>query len=85
MEREPVMYLKEIKTGNLVEVLNLNDLFNPCHNSIIGRYHVGEEMQDATEFFKINLAFPSSESLPTCWTDAHYRSDTRMRQKSNSE
>jgi hypothetical protein len=39
-----------------------------------GRFHAGEEMQDPAGFSKSELAFPSGEDLPRCWTDPAYRS-----------
>jgi hypothetical protein len=53
--------------------LSLGDLFNPLHSYVIGRLHVGEEMQDAEKFEKVGLIFPSGEALPLCWVDVHYR------------
>ena len=38
-----------------------------------GRYHAGEEMQDAVAFKKSDLVFPSAEPLPRCWTDPRYK------------
>lgn len=67
------MFLKQLKEGHLVEVLSLGDLFNPLHSYVIGRLHVGEEMQDAEKFEKGGLIFPSGEALPLCWVDVHYR------------
>ncbi len=67
------MFLKEKENNHLVEVLSLNDLFNPIHQTLVGRLHYGEEVQDAEKFEKQNLAFPSGESLPKCWLDVHYR------------
>ena len=67
------MFLKERATGKLVEVLSLNDLFNPIHGSLVGRYNAGEELQDAEKFDKAGLEFLSGEALPQCWTDVHYR------------
>ena len=66
------MFLKE-KEGHLVEVLSLNDLFNPNHETVVGRLHFGEEMQDPEKFAKSDLVFPSGETLPQCWMDVHYR------------
>jgi hypothetical protein len=57
----------------LVEVLSLTDLFNPNHSEIIGRFHAGEEMQDAEKFAKVQMVFPSGEALPQCWLDSGYR------------
>ncbi len=67
------MYLKHKSSGDLVEVLNLEDLFDPCKSMIQGRFHAGEELQDAATFAKGELLFPSGEVLPLCWRDAHYR------------
>lgn len=69
------MFLKERSSTHLVEVLSLEDLFNPTHADVAGRYHYGEEAQDPETFAKIGLVFPSGEALPRCWTDAHYRDD----------
>lgn len=73
------MFLKESSTSHLVEVLSLNDLFDPHKSKIVGRYNVGEEMPDAANFDKAGLVFPSNESLPRCWVDVHYR-DHELRQ-----
>ena len=67
------MYLKQISTGDLVEVLSLSDLFNPNHGELVGRYTAGEERQDPDKFSKTDLQFLSGEALPRCWLDAHYR------------
>jgi hypothetical protein len=67
------MFLKQKKDHHLVEVLALNDLFNPIHDSVIGRLHYGEEAQEAERFPKSDLVFPSGEDLPRCWVDVHYR------------
>ena len=73
------MFLKDISSGHLVEILSLNDLFNLHHDTVIGRYHWGEEIQDPERFAKTGLAFPSGEPLPKCWTDPHYRDDELKR------
>ena len=67
------MYLKHKTSGNAVEVLTLDALFDPSRTMIQGRFHAGEELQDPAPFAKAELAFPSGESLPRCWLDAHYR------------
>ncbi len=67
------MFLKQISTGDMVEVLSLNDLFNPNRADLVGRYTAGEELQDPEKFAKADLKFPSGEALPVCWTDVHYR------------
>lgn len=67
------MFLKDKKTGDAVEVIDLAALFDPCVDSLRGRFHAGEEMQDAETFAKAGLVFPSGEALPRCWTDPDYR------------
>ena len=69
------MFLAERTSGHMVEVLSLHDLFNLYQQEIVGRYHCGEEVQDAETFRKSNLLFLSGEELPGCWTDPHYRED----------
>ena len=66
------MYLKECKSGDLVEVQDVVALFDPCADKIAGRFHAGEEMQDTESFPKVGLAFPSGEQLPRCWLDPSY-------------
>lgn len=68
------MFLQSRTSHDMVEVLSLNELFDPCIASITGRYHAGEEVQDSAQFAKIDLEFPSGEALPACWIDAEYRS-----------
>ncbi len=67
------MFLKEIETGHLVEVLGLKDLFDPFKKSIPGRYNIGEDLPDPEMFEKSGLQFMSGEALPRCWTDPEYR------------
>jgi hypothetical protein len=67
------MFLKDKKTGDAVEVIDLAALFDPCVNELQGRFHAGEEMQDPENFAKAGLVFPSGEPLPQCWTDPDYR------------
>jgi hypothetical protein len=67
------MFLKEKNSDRMVEVLELDDLFNPSHQELLGRYHAGEELQDPEQFSKQELEFPSGEPLPRCWVDPHYR------------
>lgn len=73
------MFLKHKADGKLVEVLSLNDLFNPNHRELVGRYNAGEELQDPEKFPKTDLEFLSGEPLPKCWTDLHYRDDELRR------
>ncbi|MEA3292177.1 MAG: acetyltransferase [Pseudomonadota bacterium] len=67
------MFLKEKKSGDLVEILDTAAMFDPFQNEVKGRYHRGEEMPDAEQFPKAALIFPSGESLPRCWVDSGYR------------
>ena len=67
------MFLREKQSGRMVEVLGLDDLFNPNHAELVGRFHAGEELQDPERFSKQGLEFPSGEPLPRCWIDVHYR------------
>ncbi len=72
------MFLKHRPSQNLVEVLTLPDLWDPCIATITGRFHAGEEMQDPEVFSKLDLVFPSDECLPRCWLDAHYRDHAQV-------
>ena len=73
------MFLKEKARGDLVEVLSLGDLIDPCSETLAGRYHHGEETQEPQTFLKRDLLFPSGEALPRCWVDPQYRSDELRR------
>ena len=66
------MFLKHKPSGDLVEVLTLDRMYDPCQKEIKGRFHAGEEMQDPEIFSKENLLFPSGEALPLCWLDPGY-------------
>lgn len=70
------MFLKHKPTGNLVEVLTLEQVYEPSWDQIEGRFHAGQEMQDAQQFEKSKLIFPSGESLPECWLNAEYKGAT---------
>jgi hypothetical protein len=67
------MYLKDTKSGDLVEVLDMTAVTDPSSGQIAGRFHSGEEMQPETSFAKGSLVFPSGENLPSCWTNPDYR------------
>jgi hypothetical protein len=67
------MYLKHKPTSDLVEVLDMPTLIDPCRAQVSGRFHAGEELQEAELFDKGSLCFPSGESLPRCWLDADYK------------
>lgn len=73
------MFLKE-KTGrHLVEVLKLEELFDPMKPSFTGRLNYGEDVPDPEMFGKSNVCFPSGEALPRCWVDVHYRDEELQR------
>ena len=69
------MLLKQRSNSHLLEVANVQDLFNVLRDEIVARDQVGEEMQDPETFKKSELIFLSGEELPRCWTDPHYRDD----------
>lgn len=66
------MYLKDSNSGDLVEVLDVQALVDPCKGEVNGRYHSGEEVQDPQAFAKSALRFPSNENLPLCWMQPDY-------------
>jgi hypothetical protein len=67
------MFLQDKESGNLVEILTVESLYDPSSSEIEGRFHAGQEMQNPETFPKSNLIFPSGESLPQCWLDPDYR------------
>ncbi len=67
------MFLKDKKSGDLVEVLSVADLIDPCKETVPGRFHAGEEMGEPQTFRKDGLLFPSGEELPRCWVDPDYK------------
>lgn len=71
------MFLAHKRSGDLVEVLNPQELYNPCDLEITARFHHGEEMQDPETFLKSEMVFPSGEPLPRCWLDPNYRTQAK--------
>jgi len=67
------MFLKNAETGDLAEVLDLTDLFDPTEEQVTVKYQAGEEVGDPVSVRKDVLVFPSGETLPRCWLDPHYR------------
>jgi hypothetical protein len=67
------MFLKHRPTGGLIEVLNLDEMFNPFSKSIRAKTQAGEDTMDTDDFDKHDLTFPSGEPLPLCWRDTRYR------------
>ena len=73
------MFLQEKLHHEMIEILSLNELFDPFNKTLVGRYQHGEEVQDPEKFNKSNLQFLSGEDLPECWLDAHYRDNELKR------
>lgn len=71
------MFLKEQRSGTLVEILSPETLYDPFQREVEGRIHDGQEMQDPDMFIKTELIFPSGEPLPRCWLDGHYQEHMR--------
>jgi len=67
------MFLKQKSSGDLIEILEPGELFDPFKGKVTGRFHSGEELQDTELFDKAELIFPSGENLPRCWVDSQYR------------
>jgi len=67
------MLLKDKKTGNLVEVMDIQSLIDPNDSEIEIQIQAGEEEQDPEPMGKKNLSFPSGEDLPICWLDVNYK------------
>ena len=67
------MFLKSKSHGELVEILEIQNLHDPFQKKVMGRFHAGEEMQDPEKFSKSELIFLSGETLPQCWLNPHYR------------
>jgi hypothetical protein len=67
------MFLHNKQTGTLVEILDVEALFNPTQDAVTVQGQVGEEEQEPEPCAKELLIFPSGENLPRCWVDANYR------------
>jgi len=66
------MYLMQIMTGDLVEVIDLQDVVNPHSPTIRVRINGSERAPRIDDLLKSALAFPSGESLPVCWIDGKF-------------
>jgi hypothetical protein len=73
------MFLQQKSNNEMIEVISLNELFDPFNEKLSGRYQHGEEVQDVELFNKSSLHFLSGEKLTECWLDAHYRDDKLKR------
>jgi len=67
------MFLKHYKSGDLAEVADVAQLFDPNASMLRIRYQAGEEIGDWLDEKKVDLRFASGEKLPACWLDPHYR------------
>jgi hypothetical protein len=67
------MFLKDKQTNDLIEILDIEALYNPNANSVYGQVQAGQEEQEPACFDKETLKFPSGEELPRCWMDADYQ------------
>lgn len=74
------MFLKDRRTDDLVRILDLDGLFDPLQDCVLGRDQAGEEEQDPAPYSKEQLVFPSGEPLPRCWVHVHYREAVRAAQ-----
>lgn len=67
------MLMKEKNSHDLIQIEDLEALASPLDAQVRGRRQAGEEEQQSKLFEKRNLAFPSGEGLPKCWTDPAYQ------------
>ncbi|MBW4502512.1 MAG: acetyltransferase [Scytonema hyalinum WJT4-NPBG1] len=67
------MLLQLKNSGELVKVIDVQELINPNQDVVHAQQQEGQEEQQADSYKKENLVFPSGESLPRCWLDADYR------------
>lgn len=68
------MFLQSKQGGDLIKILDTDELIDPLKSTIRGRVQAGQEEQDPEQFAKADLSFPSGETLPRCWVDVDYRS-----------
>lgn len=69
------MFLATKNEGELVRIDDLQELFDPFSSTVQGRLQAGEEEQDASQFEKAQLMFPSGEALPRCWTTEEFQQE----------
>lgn len=67
------MLLKNKENGTLVKILDTDELIDPSRSEVKGKVQEGQEEQDAEDFSKEQLIFPSNENLPRCWLEANYQ------------
>jgi hypothetical protein len=64
------MLLKEKTSGDLIRILEVEQLWDPFTDQVKGRNQAGEEEQPPMSYEKSRLIFPSGEPLPQCWREA---------------
>ncbi|HLP90759.1 MAG TPA: acetyltransferase [Nostocaceae cyanobacterium] len=67
------MFLQLKETGDLVKIMDIQELIDPNADCVHAKDQEGQEEQDTESFKKDSLVFPSGETLPRCWWDANYR------------
>ncbi|MEC4819842.1 MAG: acetyltransferase [Scytonema sp. PMC 1069.18] len=67
------MLLQLKESGELVKVVDVQELIDPNQDNIRAKEQQGQEEQQADSYQKEQLVFPSGENLPRCWIDANYR------------
>lgn len=63
------MYLVSKENGDLVEVLDISALVDPCRSKLPGQCRTGREKPGQKVFKKSALSFPSGGPLPRCWVE----------------
>lgn len=69
------MLLQEKESGDLIEIVDVEDLLSPAKNEVLGRNQAGQEEQEPAKFDKNKLVFPSGELLPRCWIEENYKTN----------
>ncbi|MFQ4145862.1 acetyltransferase [Chlorogloeopsis sp. ULAP02] len=67
------MLLQIKDSGELIKIVNVQELIDPTVESIQAQEQRGQEEQSPESYQKESLVFPSGENLPRCWVDANYR------------
>ena len=67
------MLLRHAQSEDLVEALDMQEVFDPFVKTISVRTQAGEDTMDMGSCKKSDLCFPSGERLPLCWCDSPYR------------
>jgi hypothetical protein len=67
------MLLQLKENGELVKILDVQELIDPNKDAVQAKEQAGQEEQAASPYKKENLIFPSGENLPRCWMDVNYK------------